>query len=182
MIVSKDHSLSSRDDESSTSLLPSSNVFITDTCHRSQRKYAALLWTLAWAISLIITNLLTTLITHRLTIQSHRSLAEPPNGVANIFRSLHLPPRPTLLNTTFYNPEHSIYRKHASKEAEDAWDRLAPDVDKGVFLVKKEDAVQSGIDPDKHAFFDAEEEGIVGYPVAVEAMHQIHCLVIVHII
>jgi hypothetical protein len=94
-----------------------------------------------------------------------------------MFRKLHLPPRPTLLNTTFYDSDHSIYRQHASLEADQAWDTLAPQEDVGVFYVKEKDALHDGIDPQRHAYFDAPELGLDGYPVVIEAMHQVHCLV-----
>ncbi|KAF2035098.1 hypothetical protein EK21DRAFT_33411, partial [Setomelanomma holmii] len=56
-----------------------------------------------------------------------------------------------------------------------AWDRLAP-TDTGVFFVKKQEAIRDEINPDKHAYFGAPESGVEGYPVVIEAVHQIHCL------
>lgn len=49
--------------------------------------------------------------------------------------------------------------------------------DAGVMLVSKEDVVASDIDPERHAYWDNPEVGLVGYPVIVEAVHQLHCLV-----
>lgn len=93
-----------------------------------------------------------------------------------MFHDLHLPPRPRLINTTVYDPDHNIYRQHASIEADEAWEKLSPSVG-GAFFVKKEDVVHDGIDPDIHAHFDVPELGIDGYPVLIETMHQMHCLV-----
>jgi hypothetical protein len=106
----------------------------------------------------------------------YRSIAEPPSGTPSMFRDLHLPPRPRMINTTVYDPDHNIYRQHASIEADEAWENLSPSVG-GAFFVKKEDAARDGIDPDIHAHFDVPELGIDGYPVLVETMHQMHCLV-----
>lgn len=164
-------------DEAATSLLSDSSETWRQESKRnpSRRPRNWILVGIAF-VAIFVTNLLTYFLTHHITSQIHRSLAEPPNGRSNIFRDLELLPKPKLLKTTFYNKDHSVYREHASIAADEAWEYLAP-MDKGVFLVQKEDALQSGIDPKRHAYFDAQEEGIVGYPVAVEAMHQVHCLV-----
>ncbi len=47
----------------------------------------------------------------------------------------------------------------------------------GIFLISKEDAEASDIDPARNAYYDNSTAGLEGYPVALETFHQIHCLV-----
>lgn len=176
MAFSKEYSPSLTDDESSTSLLPSENTSQSPTHLRSSRRRTPWLLILSCSVTLLLTNTLTSYLTNIYVSHTHRSIAEPPSGTPSIFRNLHLPPRPQLINTTVYDPDHNIYRQHASLEADDAWEKLSPS-EGGAFYVKKEDAARDGIDTDKHAHFDVPELGIDGYPVLVEMMHQMHCLV-----
>jgi hypothetical protein len=174
MALSKEYT-SRTDDESSTSLLSSEDTPQSAIYHGSSRRRPWLL-ILGCSVILLLTNALTSYLTHLYASHTYRSIAEPPSGTPSMFRNLHLPPRPRLINTTVYDPDHNIYRQHASIEADEAWEKLSPSVG-GAFFVKKEDAVRDGIDPDKHAHFDVPEMGIDGYPVLVETMHQMHCLV-----
>jgi hypothetical protein len=176
MALSKEYNPSLADDESTTSLLSSEDNLRALIHQRTSGKRIPWLLVLGCSLVLLLTNTLTSYLTHLYAIHTYRSIAEPPSGTPSIFRDLHLPPRPKLLNVTFYDPEHTVYRQHASLEADKAWNDLSPQ-DGGVFFVKKEDAVHDGINPNVHAYFDAPELGIDGFPVLVEAMHQVHCLV-----
>jgi len=49
--------------------------------------------------------------------------------------------------------------------------------DAGYILVPKEQAKQADIDPTRHAYWNDPEKGLVGYPVRIQATHQLHCLV-----
>jgi hypothetical protein len=180
MALSKEYNPSLADEESSTSLLSSEDDLQSLIHQRPSRETKPWYLVLSCIFILLLTNTLTSYLTHLYAIHACHSIAEPPSGAPSIFRDLHLPPRPVLLNTTFYDPKHSRYRQHASLEADKAWNDLSPQVG-GVFFVKKEDAVSDGINPDIHAYFDAPELGIDGYPVLVEAMHQVHCLVSLHL-
>lgn len=164
-----------KDDESTTSLLSSDDT-IAYEAGRKSRTTRPWTWPLALCVSLILTNITTSVVTYRTISKTHHSLAEPPSGVPNIFRNLDLPPEPTFLNVTFYDPDNNIYRQRASTEANAAWEELTQG-DRGVMLVPKEDAKQSDINPEKHAYWDAPEKGLKGYPVGVEVLHQLHCLV-----
>ncbi|KAF2125132.1 hypothetical protein P153DRAFT_400618 [Dothidotthia symphoricarpi CBS 119687] len=163
-----------KDDGSTASLLSSDEILNYETGRNSRRTWSWT-WPLAFCISLLLTNMITSVVTYRTTSKNHRSVAEPPTGVPNVFRDLSLTPRPTLLNVTFYDRDDSIYRKRASAEADEAWKELAQS-EGGVMLIPKEDAKQSDIDPEKHAYWDAPELGLEGYPVGVEVLHQLHCL------
>ena len=46
----------------------------------------------------------------------------------------------------------------------------------GAFLIPKEDATQADIDPQRHVYLDYPERDLVGFPVLMEATHQMHCL------
>lgn len=100
---------------------------------------------------------------------------QPPTGVARAVEHLATPPRPQFLNVTFYDHDHSVFRAHNSTAADDAWYDYSQ-VLSGVVLISKEDAAQADIDPARHAYLDAPERGLVGYPVKIEAIHQMHCL------
>jgi hypothetical protein len=58
--------------------------------------------------------------------------------------------------------------------ADRAWTDLISDA--GVLLVQKGDETAAGIDSDRHVYWDEPQKGLVGYPVLVEAVHQLHCL------
>lgn len=177
MAISKEYSDSVKDDESTTSLLSGSDdTIIPNSDSRSLRSMSRWLWIGITILCLLFTNLFTSYITHRITAHTHRSLAEPPGGVASVFRGLDAPPEPTLINVTLYDHDHSIYRQHANARTDAAWDALMPG-EKGLFLIKKEDAAESDIDVNRHAYFESKEDGVEGYPVLVEAVHQMHCLV-----
>ena len=49
--------------------------------------------------------------------------------------------------------------------------------DAGFLLLSKDEGEKVGIDPKIHAYWDNPKEGLVGYPVRLEATHQLHCLV-----
>lgn len=44
-------------------------------------------------------------------------------------------------------------------------------------LLPKEQGAQAGIDPKRHVYWNEPEKGLVGYPVRLEATHELHCLV-----
>lgn len=44
-------------------------------------------------------------------------------------------------------------------------------------LLPKEQGAQAGIDPNRHVYWNEPEKGLVGYPVRLEATHELHCLV-----
>jgi hypothetical protein len=181
MALSKEYTPSLIDDESSTSLLSSEDTPQSATHRRSSRRRIPWLFILGCSVILLITNALAAYLTYLYAFHTYRSIAEPPSGTPSIFRNLHLPPRPRMINTTVYDPDHNIYRQHGSIEADEAWEKLSPSVG-GAFFIKKEDAAHDGIDPDKHAHFDVPELGIDGFPVLVETMHQMHCLVSLYLL
>jgi hypothetical protein len=177
MTSTEKYNESLNDDESTTRLLASSDENLGPFFNgQSARRPEKWFYYLTFVLILLLTNVPVFYLTHLYTLHKHRSIAEPPLGAPSMFRNLHLPPRPKFLNTTFYNRDHNLYRQHASTEADLAWDHLAPDKG-GVFFVKKEDAAHDGIDPKRHAYYDVPELGLHGYPVVIEAMHQVHCLV-----
>jgi hypothetical protein len=45
-----------------------------------------------------------------------------------------------------------------------------------MLMIPKEESEQAGIDPNRHAYLDYPELGLVGYPTNSEAIHQMHCL------
>jgi len=49
--------------------------------------------------------------------------------------------------------------------------------DAGFLLLSREEGEEVGIDPKIHAYWDNPKEGLVGYPIRLEATHQLHCLV-----
>ncbi|KAI1415627.1 hypothetical protein F5Y13DRAFT_187120 [Hypoxylon sp. FL1857] len=134
-----------------------------------------------WIIALILSTVLTSIISVTITLwvtqrsRSCPSVSEPPAGVAPILRGLPSETKPTRINTPFYNRENSIYREHDSPSTEAAWLELTQ-IHAGILLVSKEEAKESGINPDIHAYFDNPEKGLVGHPVLIEATHQLHCL------
>ncbi|KAF2790399.1 hypothetical protein K505DRAFT_340463 [Melanomma pulvis-pyrius CBS 109.77] len=134
-------------------------------------------WVVAAIASLLFTNILT--FTAGWSIGSGRkicrSLAEPPTGIARVLKGISTAIKSTTLNSTFHDPDDSVYRKHSSAEADEAWEKLAPTANEIIF-VSKEDAKQSDIDPDRHAYWDNPDMGFLGYPVGIEVHHQLHCL------
>ncbi|KAL7628316.1 hypothetical protein AAE478_002516 [Parahypoxylon ruwenzoriense] len=128
-------------------------------------------------LSIVSTNAISIIITYQVALRSRgsQSVSEPPTGVAPILRPLPSETRSIRINTPFYNREKSIYREHESPSTEAAWLELTQ-IHAGILLVSKEDAKDSDIDPETHAYFDNPEKGLVGYPVLIEATHQLHCL------
>ncbi|KAH8898067.1 hypothetical protein GQ53DRAFT_610621, partial [Thozetella sp. PMI_491] len=94
-----------------------------------------------------------------------RTVNCPPSGVAPALAHLLRDPVPTLLNTTFYD-DGGWYRKHDSVEADGMW----------IEYSQSEDAEMADIDPDRHAYIDRPDLGMVGYIAIPEAMHQMHCV------
>lgn len=43
-------------------------------------------------------------------------------------------------------------------------------------MIPKDEAEQAGIDPNRHAYVDRPDLGVVGYPVLPEATHHMHCI------
>ncbi|KAI0889443.1 uncharacterized protein GGS22DRAFT_196960 [Annulohypoxylon maeteangense] len=134
-------------------------------------------WILVLIISIIATNTISIIATVQVTrhLQRCQSVSEPPTGIAPLLRSIPSDIKPTRANTPFYNRENSTYRNHDSPSTEAAWLELTQ-IHAGILLVPKEEAKESGIDPEIHAYFDNPEKGLVGHPVLIEATHQLHCL------
>lgn len=42
--------------------------------------------------------------------------------------------------------------------------------------MSREEAAQAALDPARHVYFDNPELGLEGFPVKLEAIHQMHCL------
>ncbi|RFU32373.1 hypothetical protein B7463_g3987, partial [Scytalidium lignicola] len=76
----------------------------------------------------------------------------------------------TKFNGSFF--KETIYRKEASPEVDAAW--LALGVDYKPMVIPVEEVERSGISPDRLKV--GEKNGGPGYPVIVEALHQLHCL------
>ena len=159
-----------KDDLSTTPFLHDSNESLPHPRSSPWRDLRLLVTVIA---SLILTNVLTFTLTQYSAIEPQSSVSEPPKGVPHIFSSLPRITLPRLLNSTLYS-YNNIYRNHSSLETDAAWRDLAPA--DGVFLVQKGDEAQSDIDPDRHVYWDKPEKGLVGYPVASEAIHGLHCL------
>jgi hypothetical protein len=104
---------------------------------------------------------------------SQTSSSDPPSGIPNILSHLTFTTTPKLFNATLHDPSNP-YRLHSSPIADRAWADLISDT--GVLLVHKGDESVAGIQPDRHVYWDEPEKGLVGYPVVVEAVHQLHCL------
>ncbi|KAI1776747.1 hypothetical protein F4818DRAFT_411754 [Hypoxylon cercidicola] len=168
-------------DESSTARLLSSDDGSYDLESPERLKlgsWSTTRWIILLIISMVSTNVISILLTYQLASRSHgrsQSVSEPPIGVAPLLRSLPSETKPTRVNTPFYNRENSIYRDHDSPSTEAAWLELTQ-IHAGILLVPEDDAEDSGIDPETHAYFDNPEKGLVGYPVLIEATHQLHCL------
>ncbi|KAH8882504.1 hypothetical protein GQ53DRAFT_831394 [Thozetella sp. PMI_491] len=139
------------------------------------RKRTRWLWTAVGIAVLCVTNAITFALTLEFSAgrRSGSNVAVPPKGTAPFLQ--HLPTETTSkwFDATFYDSTDSVYRKHHSMETELAWKALTPS---GVFLVNKEDAAASDVDPARNAYYDNSTAGLVGYPVALETFHQIHCL------
>ena len=68
------------------------------------------------------TNLLTLLATlGRLRRSCPLPVNHPPTGVARVVEHLVTEPAPQLLNVTFYDHEHDIFRQHSSNATDAAW-------------------------------------------------------------
>ncbi|KAI4870513.1 hypothetical protein F4820DRAFT_403992 [Hypoxylon rubiginosum] len=170
----------SKDESSTARLLPSDDSsYDSETLERSRlNSWSTTRWIILLIISVLSTNVISIVLTYQLTHHSHggsQSVSEPPIDVAPLLRSLSREAKPTRVNTPFYNREKSIYREHESPSTEAAWLELTQ-IHAGLLLVSKEDAEDSGIDQETHAYFDNPEKGLVGYPVLIEATHQLHCL------
>jgi hypothetical protein len=122
---------------------------------------------------LVCTNLFTFLL---LLTSSNRSLlisSDLPTGAPMLLSQLPLIETPKLFNATLHHPLNT-YRFHCSPVADRAWSDLISDT--GVLLVQKGDKEAAGIEPDRHVYWDEPKKGLVGYPVVVESVHQLHCL------
>ncbi|KAI1094223.1 hypothetical protein F5B19DRAFT_446440 [Rostrohypoxylon terebratum] len=164
-------------DESSSTRLLSSDDELESPKVASSRFWNTTRLILFLIFSLIITNTISIIITLQVSRRPQRcqSVSEPPAGVAPLLRGLPSEIKPTRVNTPFYNRENSTYREHDSPSTEEAWLELTQ-IHAGILLVPKEEAQESGIDPEIHAYFDNPEKGLVGHPVIIEATHQLHCL------
>ncbi|KAK4445688.1 hypothetical protein QBC34DRAFT_428858 [Podospora aff. communis PSN243] len=125
--------------------------------------------------SLLSTNILTGIITAKAVRSHHRAAFVPPYGVPPFFSNISLDLHSQEIYAPLYDRSHSLYRKHDSPETEVAWRELTQ-LDSGLLLLPKEQASQVGIEPTRHAYWDDPEQGLVGYPVRLEATHQLHCL------
>ena len=127
-------------------------------------------------ITLFFTNLVTLIILFTLHISSscsRVSSSEPPTGVPKLLLQLPRTTTPKLFNATLHDPSNA-YRFHSSPVADRAWSELISDT--GVLLVQRGDEEAAGIAPDRHVYWDDPKKGLVGYPVLLEAVHQLHCL------
>ncbi|KAI1209507.1 uncharacterized protein F4807DRAFT_95743 [Annulohypoxylon truncatum] len=168
-----------KDESSSTRLLPSDDDSYdsesSETAHT--QFWSTTRWISVLILSILATNAISIIVTLQVARNPQRcqSVSEPPTGVAPLLRSLPSGVKPTRVNTPFYNRENSTYREHESPSTEKAWLELTQ-IHAGILLVPKEEAKESGIDPEIHAYFDNPEKGLVGHPVLIEATHQLHCL------
>ncbi|KAF2019786.1 hypothetical protein BU24DRAFT_459418 [Aaosphaeria arxii CBS 175.79] len=132
-------------------------------------------WIVALVSSLLITNFLTFIVTFKTASIPYVSVATPPKGVPRILSKIPKKPGPKFLNSTFYDQNDDILWKHSSHEVEQAWHNLTQGGG-GLLMISKEDAAQADIDPKRHAYWNNPEAGLVGYPVGIEVLHQVHCL------
>ncbi|KAI1386896.1 uncharacterized protein F4822DRAFT_328866 [Hypoxylon trugodes] len=177
MEPSSDYS-DSKDELSTARLLPEDGSYDSEAPRKTQPKFLSTIkWITILVVSIIATNITSIITTFQVARRSSGcpSVSEPPNGVAPFLRNLPSEAKPTRVNTPFYNRENSTYREHDSPSTEIAWLELTQ-IHAGILLVSKEEAGDSGIDPETHAYFDNPEKGLVGYPVLIEATHQLHCL------
>ena len=155
-------------------------------------------WITVLITSIICTNIASIFITYKAVSSSHqKSVFEPLTGIPSSLRNISLETTPQKTLASFYDSYHSLYRKHDSPETEAAWRELTQRgkhlispwlglkwqnanrsvQDAGFLLLSKQEGEEVGIDPKIHAYWDNPEEGLVGYPVRLEATHQLHCLV-----
>ncbi|KAI0391627.1 hypothetical protein F5Y17DRAFT_439825 [Xylariaceae sp. FL0594] len=99
---------------------------------------------------------------------------QPPEGVTPSLAHLVRDPEPRLFNVSFYPDGKTPWRGHNSTETDKAWREYVP-VGR-LIMLPKEEAAAASIDPTRHAYIDRPDLGMVGYPVIVEAVHQMHCL------
>ncbi|KAI2472135.1 hypothetical protein F4781DRAFT_384486 [Annulohypoxylon bovei var. microspora] len=171
--------LDSKDESSSARLLSSDDESYDPELSETTKPnfWSTARWIVVLVLSIIATNAISIMVTLQVAHRPQRcqSVSEPPTGVAPILRSLPSEIKPTRANTPFYNRENSTYREHESPSTEEAWLELTQ-IHAGILLVSREEAEESGIDPEIHAYFDNPEKGLVGHPVLIEATHQLHCL------
>ncbi|KAI1813966.1 hypothetical protein GGS20DRAFT_598566 [Poronia punctata] len=103
-----------------------------------------------------------------------QAINQPPQGVTPSLAHLIQHPQPTLFNVTFYPDETTPWRGHNSSETDKAWREYGETA--SFIMIPKEEAAKAAIDPDRHAYIDRPDIGMVGYPVVPEAVHQMHCL------
>ncbi|GAB1316862.1 hypothetical protein MFIFM68171_07072 [Madurella fahalii] len=132
-------------------------------------------WIIVLFASLLSTNILTGIVATKVAHSRHRAAFVPPYGVPPFFNNISLDLHSQEIYAPLYDRSHSIYRKHDTPETEVAWRELSQ-LDSGLLLLPKEQAAQVGIDPARHAYWNDPEQGLVGYPVRLEATHQLHCL------
>ncbi|KAK0619508.1 hypothetical protein B0T14DRAFT_603301 [Immersiella caudata] len=142
----------------------------------TRRKWTTARWTVLLFTSLVSTNILTGIIATKAAHSHHAAQAfVPPYGIPPFFNNISLNLNPQEIYAPLYDRSHSLYRKHDSPETEVAWRELTQ-LDSGLLLLPKEQAAQVGIDPTRHAYWDDPGQGLVGYPVRLEATYQLHCL------
>ena len=119
------------------------------------------------------------------------------DGIAPIIRDVDIKYKTVLFNSTVYGDKDSIYRQKPSREVDEAWNALG--VDSRYFCAKifcfttviraiadwattvapmiitKDEAIKSGIPRDRVRL--DEKDGGPGFPVVVEGLHNLHCLV-----
>ncbi|KAK3315706.1 hypothetical protein B0H66DRAFT_269811 [Apodospora peruviana] len=155
---------------------------LEDQTNNRQRLSPSQRPSLRWIAATILALVLSNIVTYSLTIartptqtQQHCSVAIPPKGIPHALKAIPTTVNPVVLNVSFYDENDNIYRQHGSIETERAWVDLTQSKS-GVILISKEDAAQADIDPAKHAYWDNPAAGLEGYPVGIEALHQVHCL------
>ncbi len=125
MAPSLDYS-DSKDEASSASLLSESSdsFYDRELPARPRSRSSAIRWAAVLVISILSTNIMSIFITSHVVSGRHKSVSEPPTGVAPLLSGLPLDPKPRRVNTPFYDSEDSIYRKHEKPETEAAWTEL----------------------------------------------------------
>jgi len=90
-------------------------------------------WITVLIASIICTNIASILITYK-AVLSHdcqKSVFEPPTGIPSSLRDISLETTPQRTLASFYDRDHSLYRKHDSPETEAAWRELTQ---RGMYL------------------------------------------------
>ena len=83
-------------------------------------------WITVLIISIICTNIASIFITYKAMYSPNRqkSVFEPLTGIPSSLRNISLETTPQRTLASFYDRDHSLYRKHDSPETEAAWREL----------------------------------------------------------